>query len=164
MKEEDEEEDVVDSDFDIDENEDEAGGGGGQGDGVVDEEEEEKRRQRALKRRGVITKAYTVKFCSLSLSINDISGSPIHIYMNIFIYSSSLWSTSLSPSTNGCLSYSTDNQEHNRQQSHHPHQMTNLKPVSNEPLSPALALIQEHESSKPVATIHRRPMLIEFTD
>lgn len=53
-KEEDIEEDYVDSDFDIDENEDEPVEVDG------DEEDEEKRRLRALKRRGVITKAYKV--------------------------------------------------------------------------------------------------------
>ena len=53
-KEEDIEEDYVDSDFDIDENEDEPVEVEG------DEEDEEKRRLRALKRRGVITKAYKV--------------------------------------------------------------------------------------------------------
>lgn len=52
--EQDYEEDYVDSDFDIDENDDE------QTEIEVDEETEEKRRQRALKRRGIITKAYKV--------------------------------------------------------------------------------------------------------
>jgi hypothetical protein len=86
--------------------------------------------------------------------------SPDKIAVSNFIYSSSLWPTSLSPSTNGCLSYSTDNHEHHRQQQ----QMVNLKPVSNEPLSPALALIHDGESNRTVATIHRRPMLVAFTD
>ncbi|CAF0965250.1 unnamed protein product [Adineta ricciae] len=101
-----------------------------------------------------------------SRCLEDIEGvlSPDKSVVPNFIYSSSLWPASFSPSANGCLSYSTDNQEHNRQQSHHPQQMTNLKPVSNEPLSPALALIQENETSKPVATIRRHPMLIAFTD
>lgn len=49
------EEDYVDSDFDIDENENEPV------EVEADEEDEEKRRLRALKRRGVITKAYKVE-------------------------------------------------------------------------------------------------------
>ncbi|CAF1135037.1 unnamed protein product [Adineta steineri] len=84
-----------------------------------------------------------------------------HVAPN-FIYASSLWTTSLSPATNGCLSYSTDNHEQNQQRNHH--EMLSLKPISNEPLSPALTLIHDGESSKTVATIHRRPMLIACTD
>ncbi|CAF0775187.1 unnamed protein product [Rotaria sordida] len=79
-----------------------------------------------------------------------------------FIYSSSLWPPSLSPSTNGCLSYSTHNHEDNRQ--HHQQQMISLKPIINEPLSPVPAHIHDGESGKTVATIHRRPMLVAFTD
>ncbi|UJR26511.1 hypothetical protein I4U23_007837 [Adineta vaga] len=113
-----------------------------------------------------------------SRCLEDIDGvlSPDKNVAPNFIYSSSLWSTSLSPSTNNCLSYSTDNHEHNRQHNHNHHhhhhqqqqqqqqQMVNLKSVDDEPLSPALELIQENETNKTVATIHRRPMLIAFTD
>jgi hypothetical protein len=88
-----------------------------------------------------------------------------------FIYANSLWSTSLSPSTNGCLSYSTHNHHEDHRQHHHHHhqhqhqqQMITLKPVNSEPLSPTPTLVHDGESSKQVATIHRRPMLVAFTD
>jgi hypothetical protein len=75
-----------------------------------------------------------------------------------FIYSNDLWTTpSLSNTTNGTL---TNNHDDNR----HQQQMVTLKPVSTEPLSPAPALVHEGEIGKTVATIHRRPMLVAFTD
>jgi hypothetical protein len=79
-----------------------------------------------------------------------------------FIYSSSLWPTSLSPSTNSCLPYSTHNHEDYRH--HHQQQMVTLKPVNNEPLSPTSGLNHDGESNKTVVAIHRRPMLVAFTD
>ena len=42
--------------------------------------------------------------------------------------------------------------------------MITLKPVSNEPLSPNPALLHDGDLNKTVATIHRRPMLVAFTD
>jgi transposase-like protein len=86
-----------------------------------------------------------------------------------FIYSSSLWPTSLSPSTNSCLPYQTHNHEDHRQHHHHHHQqqqqqMITLKPVSNEPLSPTPGLMHDGDSNKTVVAIHRRPMLVAFTD
>jgi hypothetical protein len=42
--------------------------------------------------------------------------------------------------------------------------MITLKPVGNEPLSPTPALMHDGDMSKTVATIHRRPMLVAFTD
>jgi hypothetical protein len=85
--------------------------------------------------------------------------SPDKTTVSNFIYSSSLWTGPLSP-TNNCLSYTTHHHEDNR----HQQQMLNLKPVGNEPLSPTPALIHDGDSDKIVATIHRRPMLIAFTD
>jgi len=101
--------------------------------------------------------------------------SPDKTAVSNFIYANSLWSTSLSPSTNVCLSYSNHNHEDNRQQQqqqqqnhhhhhHHQQQMINLKPVINEPLSPIPALVHDGESGKTVETIHRRPMLVAITD
>ncbi|CAF2739733.1 unnamed protein product [Rotaria sp. Silwood2] len=86
--------------------------------------------------------------------------SPDKTTVSNFIYSSSLWPPS--PSTNGCLSYSIHNHEDHRQ--HHQQQTLTLKPVINEPLSPVPALIHDGDSGKTVATIHRRPMLVAFTD
>ena len=97
-----------------------------------------------------------------SRCLEDIDGvlSPDKNTVSNFIYSSSLWPTSLSPTNNGCLSYSTNHHHHHQQQQ----QMITLKPVSNEPLSPTPALMHDGDSGKTVATIHRRPMLIAFTD
>jgi hypothetical protein len=89
--------------------------------------------------------------------------SPDKSAVSNFIYSSSLWPTSLSPTTNGCL-YSNNNHEDHRHQHQHQQHMITLKPISNEPLSPTPALTHDGESGKTVATIHRRPMLIAFTD
>jgi hypothetical protein len=96
-----------------------------------------------------------------SRCLDDIDAvlSPDKSVVSNFIYSSSLWPTSLSP-TNACLSYSTHHHHHH----HHQQQMITLKPVSNEPLSPTPGHIHDGESDKTVATIHRRPMLVAFTD
>ncbi len=95
--------------------------------------------------------------------------SPDKTAVSNFIYANSLWPTSISPSTNVCLSYSNHNHEDNRQQQqhhHHHHQqhMITLKSVINEPLSPTPALVHDGELGKTVETIHRRPMLVAFTD
>ncbi|CAF3332504.1 unnamed protein product [Rotaria sp. Silwood1] len=94
--------------------------------------------------------------------------SPDKTTVSNFIYSSSLWPPSLSPSTNGCLSYSIhdheDNRQHHHQQQQQQQQTVTLKSVINEPLSPVPALMHDGESGKTVATIHRRPMLVAFTD
>ena len=42
--------------------------------------------------------------------------------------------------------------------------MITLKPVSNEPLSPTSNLMHDADSNKNVVAIHRRPMLVAFTD
>jgi hypothetical protein len=90
-----------------------------------------------------------------------------------FMYSGSLWSTQISPSTNSCLMYSNHNHDDHRQHHHHHHnqqqqqqqqQMITLKPVSNEPLSPTPGLMHDGDSNKNVVAIHRRPMLVAFTD
>ncbi len=111
-----------------------------------------------------------------SRCLDDIDAvlSPDKTAMSNFIYASSLWPTSLSPSTNGCLSYSNHNHEDHRQHHHHHHQqqqqqqqqqhMITLKSVCNEPLSPTPGLVHDGESGKTVGTIHRRPMLVAFTD
>lgn len=77
--------------------------------------------------------------------------------MSNFIYANSIWPSSMSPSNNTCLQYST---HHHQQQA----QMITLKTVNNEPRSPSPDLVHDGESSKTVATIHRRPMLVAFTD
>ena len=97
-----------------------------------------------------------------------------------FIYSNSLWPTSLSPSTPMCLSYSTDHQEniqsqnsddHHQHHHHHHHhhqeqlqqrQLITLKPVGHEPLSPVPALLHDEQLNKDLGSIHRQPMLIPF--
>ncbi|CAF0960231.1 unnamed protein product [Rotaria magnacalcarata] len=105
-----------------------------------------------------------------SRCLDDIDAvlSPDKNTVSNFIYSSSLWPPSLSP-TNVCLSYSNHNHEDHRQEPQHQHQLLhqqamNIKQISNEPLSPVSGLIHDGESGKLVATIHRRPMLVAFTD
>ena len=78
-----------------------------------------------------------------------------------FIYSNSLWPTSLSSPTNGCLSYSTEH--HEDHQLHH-EEMITLKPVNSEPLSPNPAHGHDIDSDRTVTIIHRRPMLIAVND
>ena len=79
--------------------------------------------------------------------------SPDKTAMSNFIYSHDLWTTTpLSGATNP----TNHSDEH--------HQLINLKPIINEPLSPVTTLGHEGEGGKTVATIHRRPMLIAFTD
>lgn len=91
--------------------------------------------------------------------------SPDKSAVSNFIYSNSLWSTPLSPSNNNCLPYGIQHHHH-----HHHHQensrshMITLKPVIHEPLSPSTILAQDEQLSKTVAAIHRRPMLVAFTD
>ena len=91
--------------------------------------------------------------------------SPDKSAVSNFIYSNSLWPTYLSPSNNSSLPYGIQHHHH-----HHHHQensrsqMITLKPVINEPLSPSTILAQDEQLSKTVATIHRRPMLVAFTD
>lgn len=88
--------------------------------------------------------------------------SPYKSVVSNFIYSNTLWQTSLSPSTTTSFNYSNtnhDNSSNIRQQS-----MITLKSVCNEPLSPNLSLIHDNETNKTVTTIHRRPMLVAYTD
>jgi hypothetical protein len=88
--------------------------------------------------------------------------SPDKTTISNFIYSNDLWTTpSLSSTANSTLTNSTNNHDDDR---HEQQQMITLKPVSTEPLSPSPALIHDGEMCKTVATIHRRPMLIAFTD
>ena len=96
-----------------------------------------------------------------SRCLDDIDAvlSPDKMAVSNFIYSNGLWPQSLSPSVNDCLSHSTSNHEVNRQQ-----EMVNIKQIITEPLSPVSALMHCGESGKPVATIHRRPMLVALTD
>lgn len=86
--------------------------------------------------------------------------SPEKSVVSNFIYSNSLWPTSLSPPTHNCLSYSNSNHDNHRQQQ----QMIAVKSLCNEPLSPNLTFIHEHDTNKTVTTIHRRPMLVAYTD
>jgi hypothetical protein len=84
--------------------------------------------------------------------------SPDKTTISNFIYSNDLWTTpSLSSAANSTLTNSTNNHDDERQ-------MITLKPVSNEPLSPNPALMHDGDMGKTVATIHRRPMLVAFTD
>lgn len=81
-----------------------------------------------------------------------------------FMYQSDLWTTaSLSNVSNSTLTPSKlnhDDVRHEQQQ-----QMITLKPISNEPLSPPNPLLlHDGDMNKTVATIHRRPMLVAFTD
>lgn len=79
-----------------------------------------------------------------------------------FIYSNDLWTTpSLSSAANSTITNSTNNHDDDR---HEQPQMITLKPVNNEPLSPSPALIHDGDIGKTVAIIHRRPMLVAFTD
>jgi len=88
--------------------------------------------------------------------------SPDKTTISNFIYSNDLWTTpSLSSTANSTLTNSTNNHDDDR---HEQQQMITLKPVSTEPLSPSPALIHDGEMCKTVATIHRRPMLVAFTD
>jgi hypothetical protein len=88
--------------------------------------------------------------------------SPDKTTISNFIYSNDLWTTpSLSSTANSTLTNSTNNHDDDRHDQQH---MITLKPVSNEPLSPTPALIHDGDMSKTVATIHRRPMLVAFTD
>ncbi|CAF3911232.1 unnamed protein product [Adineta steineri] len=99
-----------------------------------------------------------------SRCIDDIDAvlSPDKTTISNFIYSNDLWATpSLSSTANSTLTNSTNNHDDDRQEQQ---QMITLKPVSNEPLSPTPALIHDGEMCKTVATIHRRPMLVAFTD
>ena len=76
------------------------------------------------------------------------------------MYAADLWHTgSLTPTGN--TNASTDDDQHQHQQ----HQrMITLKPVGHEPVSPLPALVHDIDNGKPVATIHRRPLLIAFND
>lgn len=93
----------------------------------------------------------------------DAALSPDKNVASNFIYSNSLWPTSLSPSNTNCLSYGI-HQHHHHHQDNSRTQMITLKPVIHEPLSPNTILAQDEQLSKTVATIHRRPMLVAFTD
>lgn len=90
--------------------------------------------------------------------------SPDKAAISNFLYSNDLWTTpALSNVSNNILNHSKINHDDDRheQQQH----MITLKPVSNEPLSPPNpALIHDGDMSKTVAAIHRRPMLVAFTD
>lgn len=89
--------------------------------------------------------------------------SPDKTTISNFIYSNDLWTTpSLSSAANSTLTNSTNN--HDDDNRHDQQQMITLKPVSNEPLSPTPTLIQDGDINKTVAIIHRRPMLVAFTD
>lgn len=93
--------------------------------------------------------------------------SPDKTTISNFIYSNDLWTTpSLSSAANSTLTNSTNNHDDDRHDHHNQQQqqMITLKPVSNEPLSPTPALMHDGDISKTVATIHRRPMLVAFTD
>jgi len=88
--------------------------------------------------------------------------SPDKTTISNFIYSNDLWTTpSLSSAANSTLTNSTNNHDDDR---HDHQQMITLKPVSNEPLSPTPGLMHDGDISKTVAIIHRRPMLVAFTD
>ncbi|CAF1059117.1 unnamed protein product [Rotaria sordida] len=88
--------------------------------------------------------------------------SPDKTTISNFIYSNDLWTTpSLSSAANSTITNSTNNHDDDR---HEQAQMITLKPVNNEPLSPSPALIHDGEIGKTVAIIHRRPMLVAFTD
>ncbi len=88
--------------------------------------------------------------------------SPDKTTISNFIYSNDLWTTpSLSSAANSTLTNSTNNHDDDR---HDQQQMITLKPVNNEPLSPTPGLMHDNDISKTVATIHRRPMLVAFTD
>ncbi|CAF0836823.1 unnamed protein product [Adineta ricciae] len=89
--------------------------------------------------------------------------SPHKTTISNFIYSNDLWTTpSLSSTANSTLTNSTNNNHDDDRQEQQ--QMITLKPVSNEPLSPTPALLHDGDMGKTVATIHRRPMLLAFTD
>lgn len=90
--------------------------------------------------------------------------SPDKSAVSNFIYSNSLWPTALSPSSNTCLPYATHHHHHQEIHRSQASEMITLKPVINEPLSPSTILAHDEELSKTVATIHRRPMLVAFTD
>ena len=99
-----------------------------------------------------------------SRCIEDIEAvlSPDKIIISNFVYSNDLWTTpSLSSAANSTLTNSVSNHDDDR---HEQQQMITLKPVNNEPLSPSPALIHDGEVDKTVASIHRRPMLVAFTD
>ena len=86
--------------------------------------------------------------------------SPDKTVMSNYMYATDLWPTaSLTPTTNTHLNSSDPNSDDDPQQ-----HMITLKPVSNEPVSPLPALVHDLDGGKPVATIHRRPMLIAYTD
>jgi hypothetical protein len=90
--------------------------------------------------------------------------SPDKTIISNFIYSNDLWTTpSLSSTANSTLTNSTTNHDDDRHEQQQ-QQMITLKPVSNEPLSPTPALMHDGDMSKTVAAIHRRPMLVAFTD
>ena len=89
--------------------------------------------------------------------------SPDKTTISNFIYSNDLWTTpSLSSTANSTLTNSTNNNHDDDRQEQQ--QMITLKPVNNEPLSPTPALLHDGDMGKTVATIHRRPMLVAFTD
>lgn len=89
--------------------------------------------------------------------------SPDKTAMSNFIYSHDLWTTTASLS--GAASHSLANSTNNPDDDHHHHQqLINLKPIINEPLSPVNVLGHDGDVGKTVATIHRRPMLVAFTD
>lgn len=93
--------------------------------------------------------------------------SPEKVAMSNFIYSNDLWTTpSLANTSNSTLIHSKLNHDDDRhEQQQQQQQMITLKPVSNEPLSPPNpALLHDGDMNKTVATIHRRPMLVAFTD
>ncbi|CAF0960128.1 unnamed protein product [Rotaria magnacalcarata] len=92
----------------------------------------------------------------------DVVLSPDKAGISNFIYSNELWTTpSLSSAANSTIASSTNNHDDDRFEHA---QMITLKPVNNEPLSPSPALIHDGEMGKTVAIIHRRPMLVAFTD
>ena len=93
--------------------------------------------------------------------------SPDKTAMNNFMYSNDMWQPA---NTNNISDEDHHQHHHHHHHHHHPHQhheqqqMITLKPVSQEPVSPLPALVHDLDGGKPVATIHRRPMLIAYNE
>jgi hypothetical protein len=105
-----------------------------------------------------------------SRCLDDIDAvlSPIKTNSSAFLYANDLWHTTpLTNTTNHTLNDANnnpDNDPQQQQQQQQQQQMITLKSVCNEPLSPVPALVHNVDGTKTVATIHRRPMLIAYTD